>query len=402
MSPRAEIAIVGGGTAGLACAWSLAEAGHAVTVLERFGHVHEHGSHGGATRAIRHAYHEGPHYLELVDRADALWVALERGRTGQLLRRVGLLEFGAPDDPEFAVARAGLASLDAPHEHLDAAQLRRRFGFRVHDDWIGTLCPHDGYLAVRPCLDALRDAAAAAGASFRHGVRVREVDPGHPRVLLESGELLRPDVVVVCAGAFVQDLLPWLRSAGGRHLVRAHRRTLHWRAPTPQAVACECAPDELPVWAAFCPEGFFYGFPTTDVGPPGLKLACHAARAEPLASRMRDPIDPDAPSPPVGDDERAPIDAFIDGHFPLAGGAELHTSTCKYASTVSGDFIVDRVPGRGEVFVAGGLSGHGFKFAPVLGELVRDLVAGKDVPAAAPFGLRRHRGFGDSGPAGLE
>jgi len=384
--------VVGGGTAGLASARALGMAGHRVTVLERFGHVHDRGSHSGHTRVIRHAYHEGEFYVDLVRRADAAWVALERGRFGQLLRRCGLLEFGAQDDPAYQAAGDALRHAGLPHERMDAARARAQWPFTIPDDWEATSSPDGGYLRVQACLDALRDDATAHGVEFRYGVRVREIDYGgrSPRVLVEAGDVLATDHVVVAAGAFATQLMPWLRTTDGRQPIRPQRRVLFWRRPRAEHVAVLSA---LPVWGAFVPEGFFYGFPHNDAGVTGLKLACHHARDPDALPSYDEAVNPELLRREVDDRDAGPVDAFVARYLPIAG--EPHASSvCMYAATMSGDFLIDRLPDDPRVVVVGGLSGHGFKFAPVLGELVVDALAGRDTQVPAPFRLARHRGWG--------
>jgi monomeric sarcosine oxidase len=367
-----KVLVVGGGTMGLASAWALARRGFAVELFERFGHVHAHGSHGGYTRIIRHAYHEGSDYVGLVSRADREWTALADRCGEDLLIRCGLFEFGPADDPEFAAARAALREHAIAHELLDPRQARARFGFAVpeRDDWLGCLSPDSGYLRVVACLDALRREAEDAGARLRHGAAVRELVLGgeRPEIVLEDGQRIVGDRVVLACGAWTSGLLgsapARVRSLGLETTVL--RRVLAWtRAPEPVRARLR----RLPAWAAFVPEGFFYGFPDNDEGICGFKLACHVARDEGGDA----PVDPDHVDRTVHDLDVDPLRGFLARYRPDAGTI-VEARVCLYTNTPSGDFWVDHHPEDPRCVIAAGFSGHGFKFAPAIGLAVAQLL----------------------------
>jgi glycine/D-amino acid oxidase-like deaminating enzyme len=381
---RPRVLIVGGGTMGLAAAWAFARRGVAVELFERHGHVHEHGSHSGHTRAIRHAYHEGSDYVGLVVRADQEWTALGQRVGEQLLVRCGLLEFGPPDQPDFMAACQALRDHQIRHELLDADATRARYGFRIPSDWPACLAPDSGYLRVRPCLDALRREAEAHGAVLHHHVGVRELICGGPRpgVQLDDGTRVDADHVVVAAGAWAAELLGLAqnpaspggpRALGGGEAqnqfaaspLRVLRRVLAWTIAEPSVRARLRA---LPVWATFVPEGFVYGFPDNDEGISGFKLACHASEDP----SMNEPVDPRNVERTVGERDLAPLRAFIARYLPEAGEISA-TATCLYTNTETGDFWIDRHGGDPRVTIAAGFSGHGFKFAPAIGLALAEL-----------------------------
>lgn len=370
-SPKGpKVIVVGGGTMGLASAWALSRRGFAVELLERFEHVHGMGSHGGHTRAFRHAYHEGADYVGLVRRADLEWTALEQ-RVGELLLvRCGLVEFGAPDDPEFQAANAALREHGVLHEQLDARAAMRRWPFVMPEHWQACLAPESGYLRVKACFDAFRREAEQAGASVRQGVRVRALRLGGARVgvTLDDGRTLEADHLVVAAGAWNPSLLP--ASLFGAAPARVLRRVLAWTEP---AARERSALRALPVWAAFADAGFFYGFPDGDEGASGTKLACHNLRAG-QSGWMDDPVDPESVDRGVHERDLAPLREFIDRHFPAARGEFVHSSVCLYTQTRSGDFWIDHHPEDSRVVVAAGFSGHGFKFASAIGVGVAELL----------------------------
>ncbi|MFO7567521.1 MAG: N-methyl-L-tryptophan oxidase [Enhygromyxa sp.] len=377
-----KVAIVGGGTMGLAAAWALARRGCAVELFERFGHVHAQGSHGGHTRIIRHAYHEGSDYVELVSRADREWTALAERTQSSLLIRCGLLEFGPGDQPEFKAARAALGEHGIRHELLDATPASERFGFRIPREWTACFSPDSGYLRVAACLDALRREAEDAGARLHYGVRVRELALGgeRARILFEDGRVFAADRVVVSPGAWAPTLL---KTAFGARL-SVLRKVLAWtRAAEPERAILRT----LPAWAAFVPEGFFYGFPDNDEGISGFKLACHSS-AEPDELETKLPVDPETVDRSVHEHDLAPLRRFIERYRPDAGSI-VASSVCLYTNTPSGDFWIDHHPDDDRYVIAAGFSGHGFKFAPVIGLGIAELLCDGHSPLALPrFGRR--------------
>lgn len=357
-TPRPDlphVIVVGGGTAGLASAWTLAERGAKVTVLDPREAPHDDGSHSGFTRVTRHAYHEGTSYVPLVREADDMWCALESS-PGELLVRTGMIEFGAPDDADFVAAVNACNACGVEHQMLTASELRARYPLVVPDHWHGCFTPSGGYLRVGPCLQTMRQRAEASGAVIRTGARVQAVEPG--RVVLE-GETLLADAVVLAAGTGTIGLLP-----GVGVQLQALRRLLFWLRPEAPATT-------LPVWGAMVPDGFFYGFPPGREGIEGLKLACHTSATIP---GLDEPIDPDDVDRELRAEDWAPVEAFLREYMPTLGTDRIAHRTCTYTVTPSWDFLVDRHPDSDGLVVVTGLSGHGFKFAPALGRLVAELV----------------------------
>lgn len=374
-----RVVIVGGGTMGLAVAWALSRRGIRATVLERFEHIHDRGSHGGLTRAIRHAYHEGSDYVRLVQRADDLWVELGARRSETLLVRSGLLEFGPPDHPGYREALAAIEEHDLEHERCSAAEARRRWPFELPDEWTACFTPSGGYLRVESCLDALRDEARDGGARFEYGTAVISLELDIPAVVLADGRRVHADAIVVTAGVGLPELLPDVLP-GQLHRLR---RVLAWRRPALTSATLRA----LPVWGAFLPEGFFYGFPPDSDAVGGLKLACHFSDT---LQGMNDPIDPERLDRTICAADLAPLERFTQRHFPVATGPWIEQRVCMYTTTPSWNFIVDRHPRAPSVIVAGGFSGHGFKFAPAIGESVAGLVSGERVALPEMFSWATH------------
>lgn len=365
------VIVVGGGTMGLASAWALARRGAAVTVLERFGHVHDRGSHSGHTRIIRQAYHEGSSYVPLVQQADREWLALSARAGQELLRRTGVLLFGPPDDLELSAAIQTARDCELPCELLPGDRARTRWPFRMPDDWLACFDPSGGYLRVTPCLDALAQEARDAGARIHHGVQVIAIEPEPAlHVRLADGTRLPADRVVVAAGAWLPALCPTLLP--GR-LVR-QRRILAWTTPAPEHHATLAS---MPVWGAFLPDGFFYGFPHGHEGTPGLKLAVHTSRTQTWLDAA---VDPDAVDRTAHPRDLDPLRHVLAEHLPQGLGPITCTHACLYTNSPRMSFVIDRLPDDPRVIVAGAFSGHGFKFAPAIGLHVAQLLLDDAAP----------------------
>lgn len=367
---------------GLACAWALAQRGAAVTVLERFGHVHDRGSHSGHTRVIRQAYHEGSSYVPLVQQAEHDWQALGQRAGRALLVRTGLLLFGPRDDPELSAAIQTCRQCDLPCSLHDGAEARARWPCVMPDDWLACFDPSGGYLRVAVCLDALAREAREAGAVVRHYVEVASIEHGEAlAVQLADGERLRADRVVVAAGAWLPKLCPSLLP---ERLVR-RRRILAWFTPATEHRAALAA---MPVWGAFLPDGFYYGFPHGDEGTPGLKIAVHTSSQMP---GLDTPVDPDTVDRRAHPADLDPLRRVLAQHLPRGQGPVAATHACLYTTTPSMDFVIDRLPEDPRVIVAGGFSGHGFKFAPAIGRHVSALLLDEEAPRPDLCVARHHR-----------
>jgi len=366
---------------GLASAWALARRGVEVDVFERFEHVHERGSHSGHTRVIRQAYHEGSNYVPIVQEADRAWIELGARTGSELLVRTGLLEFGPADHPEFLGSIEACARNGVEHHLSSADAAMQRWPLSIPSDWRACFTPSGGYLRVAPCFDALRDEARAAGARFHYGARVREILRGDADVgiVLDGGVRHEADLVVVTAGAWLPNLLPTLLPGTLARL----RRILLWFAPAQPA-----ALQSLPVWCAFDPDGFFYGFPPGDEGIAGLKIARHTTHE---ATEDDRPVDPDAVDRTLHERDVEPVRAFVAARMPAARGELVAHRVCLYTTTPSWDFVIDRLPEDTRVVVAGGFSGHGFKFAPAIGRIVADLALDPGIAPLPEFSLERHR-----------
>jgi sarcosine oxidase len=367
-----DVVVCGLGVMGSAALYELARLGVRVLGIERFAPGHAHGSSHGATRIIRLAYWEHPAYVPLVRRAYELWHDLETAAGRQLLHVTGIAEIGPPDG---VLVRGTLASAQLHalrHEVLAAPDLMRRFpAFRLPGDYVGVVQPDGGFLEAEPAIHALIALAKESGAELRTGDTVRAIEPrgGGVRVI-SDGALIEAGAAVVTAGAWTKSLLPELPAS-----LRATRQVMAWFAPRAPALFA----DRFPVFLIESRHGIHYGFPPFGAG---IKVAHHHHRDE--------VIDPDSYDRAVSADDEALIRAGLADFIPDASGTLVDAKTCLYTMTPDGDFLIDRLPGAPQVIVASPCSGHGFKFAPAVGEILADLATtGTTRHDIARFSLKR-------------
>jgi sarcosine oxidase len=369
-----DIVICGLGVIGSAALHALATRGVRVAGIERFAPGHARGSSHGATRLIRLAYWEHPSYVPLVRRAYELWRALEAAVGRPLLHVTGIAEIGPPDG---VLVRGTLVSARLHalrHEVLAAPEAMRRFpAFRLPDDVVAVLQPDGGFLAAEPSLQAFIALAQAAGAELRTGETVRAIEPraGGVRVVTDRAAI-DTGAAIVTAGAWTTSLLPELSAP-----LRATRQVMAWFEPSePKLFAAE----RFPAFLIESRHGVHYGVPP--FGDAGVKVAKHHHRDE--------TVDPDHHDRTVSAVDEALVRAALAEFLPSANGKLLDARTCLYTMTPDGDFLIDRVPGLSHVVVASACSGHGFKFAPAIGEILAELATtGTTRHDIARFALKR-------------
>ena len=367
-----DVAVIGLGAMGGAALYHLARRGKRVIGIEQFTPGHDRGSSHGETRIIRLGYFEHPSYVPLVRAAFRLWRDLERDAGEALLQVTGVIEMGEPDSALVAGTLRASRTHALPHQVLDAATVARRFpAFRIPPHFVGVLQPEGGILAAEPAVRAHLALARAAGAETRIGERVHAVEPRAGRVrIVTDRDVIEAAQAIVAAGPWLTKLLPDMP-------VRATRQVVGWFEP---ADAATFARDRCPVFMIEAAAGIFYGFPGGE--RPGVKFARHPHGDE--------AVDPDSPTRPVAADDETALRTVLAAHVPGADGRLLDAQTCLYTMTPDGDFILDRLPAAPRIIVASPCSGHGFKFAPVIGEILADLtVIGTTRHDISRFGLAR-------------
>jgi len=364
-SGRYDAIVVGVGGMGSSAAYHLARRGKRVLGLERFGVPHSMGSSHGHTRIIRLAYYEDPSYVLLLRRAYELWREIQSQAGERLLHVTSSIDAGPEDSWVFKGSWESCRLHDLPHEVLTGAELKRRHpGYNLPPDHLALVQPEGGFLAPERCIVSYVMAAQAHGAEIHGHEQVLEWEP------LEDGVRVRTDRgtyeadrLVVTAGAWNGDFLDVLDG-----LAVPERQVLAWLQPDRPE---HFRPDNFPVFNLLVDEGRFYGFPIH--GVPGFKFGKYFHLNETGAA---DEID----RQPHDYDEQILRD-FAERYFPDGCGPTMDLQTCMFTNTPDHHFVIDLHPEYPQVSLASPCSGHGFKFASVIGEIMADL---------ATTGLTRH------------
>jgi sarcosine oxidase len=357
---RYDVIVAGLGAMGSATACHLARRGSKVLALDRFSPPHDQGSSSGRTRIIREAYFEHPSYVPLVQRAYERWEALERDSGRKLLVTTGGLMIGPRDGALVAGALESARQHQLRHEVLDATALRGRWpSLRPDADTLAVWEPRAGVLFPEECIAAHLEAATRAGAALRFDEPVESWAPDGDGVVVHTARgAYAADRLVLAAGAWLGRLLVDLGVS-----LRVRRQLLFWFAPRDPA---PFAPARFPVfiWEHEA-DRFFYGFP--DFGD-GMKVARHGEGEVTEADRVRRDIDPA---------EADDLQMRLARHVPDAAGPLRDAAVCLYTCTPDAHFIVDAHPQHPQVTIASICSGHGFKFASVMGEILADHASGR-------------------------
>ena len=371
-----DVAVIGLGAMGSAALFNLARQGRRVIGIEQFEPGHDKGSSHGESRIIRLSYFEHPSYVPLARRAMEKWRELEQLCGHNILTVTGILEAGYPGCPivEGSLEASRLHGLD--HEVLSAAEINRRFpAFKVPPHWTGLYQPEGGFLRPELAIQQFVGLAERHGAEVRTGTRVLAIEPlgSGVRVRTEAGEI-EAGSVIVAAGAWIGDFAPELKP----HL-KLTRQVLGWFEPLQPAYY---SPDRCPVFILESEDDACYGFP--DFAGTGVKTASHRKGAYlPSADDL---------SQDGGAADEAQIRRMLSLAMPEANGPLRAMRTCMYTRTPDEDFVIDRSSADPRIILASPCSGHGFKFASVIGEVLADLALGK-TPAndISRFKLERFR-----------
>jgi sarcosine oxidase len=375
MSNSYDVIVAGVGAMGSAACWHLAQRGLRVLGLERFDLGHAMGSSHGMTRIIRIAYFEGSHYVPIVQRAHHLWKETGAAAGLKLLHVTGSLDLAPRGSGEVEASLQSCLDHGLEHEVLDGGEIAKRFpGFQLPGGHHALWQPDGGFVASEKAIYAHVGLAQSRGAEIRTNEPMLDWRPtadGGVEVRTGRGSYSAGRLVIT-SGGWIADAVPALAAN-----VATVRQAIGWFTTRRPELYREGA---FPVFILTVEEGHFYGFPLYE--HPGFKLGGPHFGREPM-----DPRDDDRTPSPC---QVALIRECLKRYIPDAAGEPLTLKGCVYSVTPDEDFIIDRAPGAPQVVFASCCSGHGFKFASAIGEILADLST--EVRPAfdlAPFSLAR-------------
>lgn len=353
--------------------WRLAARGIDCVGFEQFTPGHDRGSSTGDTRIFRTAYFEGPGYVPLLQAALPLWRALESETGAELLNLCGGLMIGSEGSAVPAGAQTSAEQHNLPYQLLAGPDLRRRAPrLALRPDDVAVLDPQAGFLRPELSVAAAAGRAQALGARLESGARVKVVEPAGAgfRLRTDAGDQWRVECLVLSAGAWNPRWAPGLP-------LSVERVVQTWWAVDEPA---EFAPEAFPVFIWQVAGDFTrYGIPSTDGAT--IKVAGHGGGSA---------ADPDHLDRGTDEADWSGTAAFVRQRLRGVGTPPARATACMYTNTPDEHFVIGEPPELPGALLISACSGHGFKFAPVLGEIAAAIAAGEAVPFdLEPFSPRR-------------
>ena len=363
--------VIGFGGVGSAAMREAAKHGWRVLGIDRFGPAHDRGSSHGQTRMIRRAYYEHPNYVPLANRAFEMWDELnKRHRTSpkikELITQVGLLQVGPPESEVIQGVKRSADQHGLTLEQFTPDEIQRRLPIlKIKPHHVGLFEPDAAFLRVEMCVTAMLDQAVKHGAEIMSNTVVESWsvnDQGICNVETQNGSY-QASRLIISGGAWNTELLPDLDL--GLQVVQKQQ---HWFQIDRVDHKFE---NEFPCFLFEQDNGdCFYGIP--EINYLGMKI-CEHTGGKPIAG----------PKELDGGLNQAALDRneeFMQAHLVHGRRRLVHHSNCMYTMSADGHFFVDYYPGHSNVVFAAGLSGHGFKFTPVLGKHLVSLLEGRCEP----------------------
>ncbi|MEE2657476.1 MAG: N-methyl-L-tryptophan oxidase [Candidatus Latescibacterota bacterium] len=361
-TPSFDALVIGGGINGLSSLYHLTRRGlNRVGLVERFRLSHGRGSSHGHSRITRSAYVDA-RYVRLMQRLQKVdWPELEAVAGQRLIHPTPGCFFGSPGGKWESYARA-VTEIGADCEVIDLAEARRRFRMFRFVSAVGAVDDRTAaVVAAARTIQALLRLSLSRGAEVLEETKVAAIDatrsPIH--VDLEDGRQLITERLIVTAGAWAGDLLPPVRPQ-----LQVARQTVGYFRLAGDPRQFEVG--QFPVWGNLggTPGQEFYGLPS--FGQPGIKVARH------IVAGADD--DPDEVPEEVPEQELTRLEQYVTEEFTAPVEGMISYEHCLYTNTATEDFVIDLHPDSDAIAIGAGFSGHGFKFGPLIGRVLVELV----------------------------
>ncbi len=371
MPANPHVIVLGLGIAGSSIAATLAMRGFRVTGIEQFSPLHERGSSHGDTRIFRRVPHEGAVYVDMAAASYEGWHAWNRTAKELLFIECGGIDAGPESSAMVEAAEELCRQYDQPFEAMSGGEFNHAYPrFNLPAEWRVVYQPRSGVVRPDATRTFLHAQARAHGATLMHDTAVLAIGHTHERVSIRTAnEVLTADFLVVSAGSWLPRLLPDLAFP-----VSTERRVLAWFEPTKPESLID---GRLPVFVLDA-DGGWYGMPT----PDGQLKIGHD-------KHLRQRIEPEALPIPANVRDEALLSRCAGEYLRGFGQRPSSMKPCIYTLSEDHHFLIDRHPNHANVLIFSCCSGHGFKYAPVYGEIAADLLEEKDRNDLAPLRLGR-------------
>lgn len=357
--------VIGVGSMGSAACYFLSKQGYKVLGLEQFNITHEYGSHAGQSRIIRKAYFEDPDYVPLLERAYQNWKALENETEATIYHSTGLVYFGPHDHPLINGVKQSASLYNVKLQVFNGDEALQQFPpFAIPKDFETLFEPDAGFVTPEKAIKLFTQQAIKNGSVVKTKEQVLHwKKEGNGIVVKTDKNIYHCSKLIITAGAWARKLIPDLSAK-----LAITRQFIAWVKPR---TVDSFTLGKFPSWLLADDErpGCYYGFPMlseqTFGAPSGLKVAHHFPATE---------TDPDDVNREATEEDRENLLYALNKYLPGCFDSFLAHKVCLYTNSPDEHFIIDKLPGYEEtVIIATGFSGHGFKFASVIGEILSDL-----------------------------
>ncbi len=364
MSATYDVIVIGVGTMGSSACYQLASRGYKVLGIEQFDIVNELSSHSGQSRIIRKAYFEHPDYIPLLEKAYGSWRDFEKITNSKLYYKTGLLYAGLPDSTIIRGVREASIKYNIEVKEITASRAQTQFPqFKIPVDYNVLLEPDAGFILPDVAIKLFAEQSIKKGAQLNSNEKVLNWTRNDTGVTVTTDKgSYTSEKLIITAGPWVREIVPY------DFELKVTRQVIGWVEPVDKAIFVM---DKCPCWVmtAEKAQGIYYGIPYLEsdhfAGPSGLKFGHHYPG---------ETTDPETINRNPNDMDRKTLQTIARKCFSKEMKTSIDMKTCIYTNSPDENFIIDFLPDYDkDVVIATGFSGHGFKFAPVVGEVLADL-----------------------------